>query len=75
MNEKIRDLFEDAGGYYADFEDDGNFQFVLPDLEKFAELIIQECLNCARSYNDQNEDYADGIDSVRDEIKSLFGIK
>lgn len=45
MNERIRDLFEDAGGYYADFEDDGNFQFVLPDLEKFAELIVKDTIN------------------------------
>ena len=44
------------------------------DKLKFAELIVRECLSLARSYPSQNDDYAAGIDSVRDSIKQHFGV-
>ena len=69
MNERIKNSFENAGGYYADFEDDGNFQYVSPDLEKFVELIVQECYQWAKENG--------GIPSDEDHraLKEHFGIK
>ena len=43
--------------------------------DKFAELIIRECIQLAQSYPIQNDDYAAGIDSVRDIIKEHFGVE
>jgi len=45
------------------------------DKEKFARLIIRECMSLAQSHPSQIEDYAAGIDSVRENIKEHFGIK
>ena len=38
VNERIDELFEQAGGYFGE-----QGEPVLPDIEKFAELIIDEC--------------------------------
>ena len=45
------------------------------DKEKFARLIIRECMSLATSHPSQIEDYAAGIDSVRESIKEHFGSK
>ncbi len=47
MNERIRELWSQAGGHY----DSGNQhtwpQYTIDDPEKFAELIIRECAEVA----------------------------
>ena len=44
MNERIKELWEQAGGHY----DSGNQhtwpEYTIDDPEKFAELIVQECI-------------------------------
>lgn len=75
MNERIRELAEQAKDHANTYDDVGTPIWFQMYNEKFAELIIQECLELARSYPGQNEDYAAGIDSVRDSIKQHFGIK
>jgi hypothetical protein len=43
MNEKIKEIGEKAGGIWAPDYDD--FLFATVDLERFAELIVSECMN------------------------------
>ena len=47
MNEKIRELAEQAGGFYASgFKEVGSeFCLVDDDIQKFAELIVGECMS------------------------------
>ena len=50
MNERIRELAEQAGSTHK--QNLGVYQFYTDELEKFAELIVQECarLNLELSY-------------------------
>ena len=45
MNERIKELAEDAGGHYSDEELEFAVVFgELEDFERFAELIVKECM-------------------------------
>ena len=77
MNERIKELAEQAGilkeqSVQAKIvkNEDGTWTSILeyPDLEKFAELIIQKCA-------DIGERYADGNYEVRNQILSHFGLE
>lgn len=59
MNERIRELAEEAG-FYAN-----------PDIERFAELIVRECAELAREHNLEK---ADRSHLVHKAIKQHFGI-
>ena len=50
MNERIRELAEQAGGeFYEGFAGSTNFvKFAEDDFEKFAELIVKECMYVGR---------------------------
>jgi hypothetical protein len=73
MNERIRELaFESANGLLS-FDETG-FQLSENEVEKFAELIIKECVRYF------NEDYQRDFDSLWREdlskgIKQHFGVK
>ena len=63
MNERIRQLAEQAGFYYTD-----KTGFITPagcDPKKFAELIVQECMSNL---------YLHGYDDARTQIKQHFGV-
>ncbi len=49
MNERIRELAEQAGGeFYEGFAGSTNFvKFAEDDFKKFAELIVRECMEVA----------------------------
>ena len=49
MNERIRELAEQAGGeFYEGFAGSTNFvKFTEDDFEKFAELLVKECADVA----------------------------
>ena len=71
MNERIRELEQQCVYWDAD---DETYEF---DREKFAELIVQECVRvCNKVYFD---DYPDAEDFERSEegeaIKRHFGVK
>jgi hypothetical protein len=69
MNNRLKELAEQSG--LIQYDTDSK----LKDVEKFAELIVRECLSLARSHRSQIDDYAAGIDHVRDEIKEHFGVE
>ena len=69
MNKRIKELVKQAGGISCD--DDNNEltpMLVGKELEKFAKLIIMECVKVA-------EDTDTGLDQVSTYIKEHFGVK
>ena len=67
MNERIRQLAEQTF-YYGHWEGDGIFTGQV-DLEKFAKLIVRECVQVVNAADDSCEDYYGTI------IKEHFGDK
>lgn len=64
MNERIRELAGEAE------VSRGGMRVV--DIEKFAELIIQECAELTLDH--RNDDYYQGWLDYRDEIRRHFGV-
>ena len=91
MNERIRLLAEQAGmvkilTQHAHEYGAGTFEDTeYPELEKFAELIVQECLSAVDGLIDRNEDgswttdelytdYNGALHLVDYEIRKTFGV-
>ena len=64
MNERIRQLLEQAGVTYAVMPKDTVY-------EKFAELIVNECALVANAHNEEAEGVHLGVGRV---IKNYFGV-
>ena len=82
MNEKIKELAKQAGGRirnvcygHGDYVDE--FQLSKSkNIEKFAELIIQECIEQCYAGYDSKEDWDKDVRwAVIDQIKKHFGIE
>ena len=72
MNERIKELAEQAGFFPVpdDTESDWEYRAENARYEKFAELIVQECITVARG--------ADGLDATHEAwylIKEHFGVE
>lgn len=80
MNERIKELAEQAGARtkdvcYGHGEYHDEFQLINDDIEKFAELIIKECIN---SIGDENSLHASTIyirTLAEHRINKCFGIE
>jgi len=86
MNERIRQLVEQAGGeFYEGFAGGTNFvKFAEDDFEKFAELIVRECIekgNVLMKYyiNNHSEQkqvfLLTAIADYSNEIEKHFGVE
>lgn len=77
MNERIKALWLQAGGNY----DSGNQhtwpQYTIDNPEKFAELLIRECLKIVEptEYEDGNDDWCVTLRGTAQEIKEHFGVE
>lgn len=76
MNERIRKLLHDAGFDPASIERMG----VMPNTEKFAELIVKECISIVGKIPNGYKDYRNQIeDAFRDdaiaELRQHFGVE
>ena len=79
MNERIRELARQAGSTHK--QNLGVYQFYTDELEKFAELIVKECMDIAiNAASDTN--FITGISeadkralSIAVEIKKHFGVE
>jgi hypothetical protein len=69
MNERIRQLAEQAGGefYTGFFGSPNSIKFMESDLENFAQLIVKECADIC-----YNRDYTDGS-AYGEAIEEHFG--
>jgi hypothetical protein len=67
MNERIKQLAEQADGVFIHKLMTGakQYTFLEKDLEKFAELIVQECMSNL---------YLNGYDDAMMQIKEHFGV-
>jgi hypothetical protein len=76
MNEKIKLLAEQVDGVLIHKLNTATKQytFLQRDLEKFAELIVRECLG-QLFIGDPNEDFDKGIAWSAEQIKQHFGVE
>ena len=79
MNEKIKQLIE-AAGYSTDpvpYLNPG----VDPRLEKFAESIVQECIDICKSHKIQSTDdvwylaHNETVNNISENIEEYFGVE
>ena len=78
MNQRIREIAEQAGFYYTD-----KTGFITPagcDPAKFAELIIKECIGCCEQVisdpvPESVDTWLNGGSQCIDEIKQHFGVE
>lgn len=78
MNERIKELAEQAGISLS--QKDYSYYWVesAEDIEKFAELIVRECINQAHSVGDlrgANDDMIYGADTAAVKISKHFGVE
>jgi hypothetical protein len=64
MNERIRELWTQAGGHYNGGNQHTWPEYTIDDPEKFAELIIRECMKVAldERVSDEEIDKSDDIE-------------
>ena len=81
MNERIKELVKQAGGHFATHNLMSNpvqhresIELWDKNIEKFAVLIVQECLDQLH-VSDWDEDYDKGIYWSREQIKNHFGVE
>ena len=72
MNLRIRQLAEQAGLGQERWDTTEQFNSFL---EKFAELIVRECINQCANAPDVSEDWYQGVKWVANEIAQHFGIE
>ena len=72
MNERIRLLAEQATKHYPATESSGEFSTF--DKEKFAELIVRECIEVCKS-RVGNSDYNTGRMHCMSDLKEHFGVE
>jgi len=76
MNERIKELMEQAGLYDFVIESMG----INEEMEKFAELIVRECLAIAKNREDELENAnllkeSNAVGIVKYRIARQFGVK
>ena len=75
MNERIRELAREAAGGLLDYTAEGEWKLSQNEAEKFAELIVQECVQVC---NDVDAEY-EGEDVLATwcarAIKDHFGVE
>jgi len=71
MNERIRELAEQATKKYDRLGNE--IPFAQPDLEKFAQLIVRDCMDVVDGYT-KPRTFDTHYDAV-EQIEVLFGIK
>jgi hypothetical protein len=87
MNERIQELAKQAGHRYYPSSNSGplRVEYLTPELEKFAELIVRECINKIETHQIPVGNSAAGemacewtyaaLKEIRDEIKEHFGVE
>ena len=74
MNERIRELWSQAGGHYNSGNQHTWPEYTIDDPEKFAELIVRECIaQCEK--NAEHEWLGSGSKLSAFNIKEHFGVE
>ena len=73
MNERIRELAEQAGAIFTDCH---AASLLDDEIEKFAELIVQECAQIAKEVDgDEGDDYKSGRTWAGIDVLKHFGVE
>ena len=78
MNERIRELWSQAGGHYNGGNQHTWPEYTIDDPEKFAELIVRECMACSTWVGKMNTNSVEPIHTahaVNQRIKKQFGVE
>lgn len=73
MNERIKELWAQAGGHYNSGNQHTWPEYTIADPEKFAELIIKECMAIAQEYDGAKLGGPGLVIAMR--IESHFGVE
>ena len=65
MNQRIKELAKQAGIWFEDSKEVRTHSISTTTLERFAELVVKECISVAQAGN---------ADAVVDVIKETFGV-
>ncbi len=73
MNERIRELAKQAGHRYVPSSNSGplRIEYLTPEMEKFAELIVQECTDLVQKYMTRWPEDCE----LTKQIKEHFGVE
>ena len=75
MNEQIRELINEAT-CFKEGDTEGKYDIEVFDKEKFAELIVQECIDiCQDIDGEDNIDAKSGRQDCAVEIQEYFGVE
>jgi hypothetical protein len=76
VNERIENLWYQAGGHYNSGNQHTWPEYTIDDPEKFAELIVRECVSiCQDVDGEDNIDARSGRQDCAVEIKEHFGVE
>ena len=80
MNERIRQLAEQAGPNTEEELNDDRTNIYVIDVEKFAELIVRECIGCCEQVISDPvpksvDTWLNGGSQCIDQIKKHFGVE
>ena len=76
MNERIKELAEQAGGHFGDGLEFAVVFGELDDFKKFAELIVRECAEIAKKVDgDESDDYQSGRTWAGIDVLEHFGVE
>ena len=75
MNERIRELADQAGVSITAANKNGVFTLLPDSQKKFAELIVQECVKVAHPKLTDVGEWAAGMRLVQQRLKQHFGVE
>ena len=74
MNERIRELINEATSF-KEGDTEGKYDIEVFDKEKFAELIVRECMEVAHPKLTDVGEWAAGMRLVQKRLKQHFGVE
>lgn len=75
MNERIRELAFKAANGILSFDAEGDWHLSESEAEKFAELIVRECIKLAVPEDSYRDEWFKAKCDVMDRIKQHFGVE
>lgn len=80
MNDRIKELITQAGGHWnhGDFNMPSSVEFQEQDIEKFAELIVKECMACSTWVGRMNKYAIEPVHTahtINQRIRQHFGVE
>jgi hypothetical protein len=78
MNQRIRELWSQAGGHYNSGNQHTWPEYTIDDPEKFAKLIVRECMACSTWVGKMNTNSSEPIQTahaINQRIKQQFGVE